>query len=339
MNDHTHEWTETPVPLGTIDAYTCTECGETCATCNACQRPTGTALLACDPCLEHQGRILTDIERAVGHHRWAPGSGQLAATRYDRVRVRGTGSDSTGASISAIGDVAEVLASWAGMWAEALKEEPPADLRGVLDYLRGHIIWAAHHGDVAAWDDYREELRALRHHARRISGLLPQREAAPCVYCGSDVVRDWADARWDPLPGGLADELRCTGCDMTWDGPRWDFTKRTHLQALPHVRPEQLVTFEDLRLIWPTVPRQTMRAWIDRDRKAEEENLRDLDQWEERRRAYGPEPERPATYVRRIPEVGWNERGVPLYRVADVAELVDRRADTTRRGRRAADIA
>ena len=300
-----HDWTENPAPVGTIDAWTCTECGETCATCNVCQRPTGTALLACDPCLDHQGRILTDIERAVGHYRWAPGSGQLAATRHDRVRVRGTGSDSTGAGISTIGDVAEVLASWAGMWAEALREEPPADLRGVLDYLRGHIIWAAHHGDVAAWDDYREEVRALRHHARRISGLLPQREAAPCVYCGSDVVRDWADAQWDPLPGGLADEYRCTNrdCGAVWvDDRAWDFTKRHHLPGVPDAQPDALVTLEEARLIWRDVPRQTLNTWANPDGGS-------------------------------LAPSGWNERGAPVYRVRDIAELVDKRATKGRPGR------
>ena len=41
------------------------------ATCNVCGGPTGTSLLACEPCLLAEGRVITDLERVTGATTWS----------------------------------------------------------------------------------------------------------------------------------------------------------------------------------------------------------------------------------------------------------------------------
>lgn len=278
---HTHEW-ET---AGT--GYTCTECDETSATCVAGNHPTGSSLLICDQCLHHEHHVLDGTADALTFWQYEPRS-DVPAIRYDRDRSD-SGEDHTPRPISRPHDIVEVLWTWTDMWAETLHSTQP-NFTNPVAALKSMLIWAAHHEEESAFSEYRREVRAMRHHARRFAGLLPKRHYGPCVHCGGHVVQDWADQHWQPLTDGLSDALRCTGCGTTWgDHGRWMFTNQHTLRLLPDHFPEHLVTIEEAWIIFPQVPKATWRKWRERD-----------DQ--------------------RMPIRSWDERGRPLYRVGDLAD-------------------
>lgn len=316
---HQHEWTENPHPLGTIDAWMCAECAETSATCaverwdrgrgEMVSHPTGTASSLCDTCADRERYVLEDIRAALGHTLYAQGSGQLAAVRYDRVIVSGSGLND--APRVTAGDIVVLLHQWADLWITGAASSgvtiPPG--RDPLDTIRTGMVWAAHNRVPSQWDGYREGIRVIRSQARGVAGLRPRRENSPCPHCGGVVVRDWADRRWEPRPDGLSTTVRCTNrdCALSWDLAGWDRVKRHHLQVLPEVVPDQLITQDDARLVWKDIPRETVSSWIRRDEML-------------------PDDERV------LPVRGWDERGRPLYRVGDLAAMADRRADPARRG-------
>lgn len=295
---HRHHWTET-----NESTWACEECTETTPTCIITDHPkkgahpTGDNNLICPACLAYEHRVLDDIADALGHWQHQPKS-LVPAIRYDRDRSE-TGPP-TEQPFNHPRDITDVLWSWATMWAEATGDNATA---AVFDHLKTRTLWAAHNPTTSAWHDYRQEIRQLRHHARRIAHLLPQRQNGPCVHCGGTVVRDWADKDFQPLPTGLSDIHRCTGCGITWGDRSWWMTvNRTTLQALPEVKPEQYVTLEDAWLIWPDIPKPTWRKWQERGHMVQ------------RRR---------------------DERGRPMYHVGDLATLALRRTDDTRPGRKA----
>ncbi|WP_434080379.1 hypothetical protein [Sanguibacter sp. Z1732] len=247
----------------------------------------------CPPCLRHEHRVLDDIADALGHWQHQPRS-LVPAIRYDRDRTEGAG-DGPKDGITHPADVLEALWEWAGSWAQRTGGTANA---AVLDHLKARTLWAAHNPQAAQWAAYRPAMRQLRHAARRIAHLLPQRQNGPCVHCGATVVRDWADRDFQPLPTGLSDMHRCTGCGITWGDRSWWMTvNRTTLQALPEVKPEQYVTLEDAWLIFPDVPKPTWRKWKERGHMIE------------RRR---------------------DERGRSMYHVGDLAALATRRVSDTR---------
>lgn len=289
---HAHEWE--PSDSG----FTCAECDETSAACVVTdtrrgEHATGSSLLICDRCIDHERRVLDDIASALGHYQVQPRS-DIPAIRYDRDRSDG-GGEYDPAAINEPGDIVEILWSWAAMWSEGLGIEL---LPTATESIKGAMLWAAHHEEDSAFSAYRGEMRKLRHHARRLSGLLPKRHYGPCVHCGGRVVQDWADDRWRPLADGLSDVVRCTGCGITWgDRQRWDFTNRHTLRLLPEYFPEHLVTIEEAWLIFPEVPKATWRKWRQRD-----DERHKTGEW------------------LRMPIRSWDERGRPLYRVGDLAD-------------------
>lgn len=310
---HTHIWT-VPDEHG---VWTCVSCPETSPTCIVERpsdepgegHPTGTSLPICHPCHDTERHVLTDIAAALGHWQHQPRS-LVPAIRYDRDRgARGPAAGPKD-GIEDPGDVADVLWSWADMWAEA--RDTTAD-GNAIDWLTRHLQWAAGHPQQAAWEDYRAEIRRLRHAARRVAHLLPKRHHGPCVHCGGRIVQDWADEKWRPRPDGLSDQVRCTGCGLTWRSHgAWMYTNRHTLQLLPDIRPDALVTLEDARRIFPHVPPATWRSWLLRDNE---------------RADAGDE--------RRMPQHGTDVRGRALYRLADLTALVEHRGSDTRVGRRA----
>ncbi len=309
---HRHIWTHHD------GQWTCVDCPETTTTCiinkphdDEHGHPTGlTAQTICPSCLNHEYAILDDITNALGHWQHQPRS-LVPAVRYDRDKIGGSRTENDRPTITNPSDILDTLWSWADMWAELRDDTATGD---AIPWLKRHTLWAANNPDATAFNDYRSEMRQLRHHARRISGLLPQRQAGPCVHCGATVVRDWADQNWQPNKTGLSDTLRCTGCQLTWnDRDWWMHTNRTTLQLLPTEKPEQLVTLEDAqRVIFPHVPKATWRKWLQRDRE----------------RAENGEPQR-------MPQMGADVRGTALYRVSDLAAHVEHRNSDTRAGRRA----
>lgn len=291
--------------------WTCVACLETTPTCVVERpsddpegHPTGTALLICQPCLDTEHRTLDDITKALGHWQHQPRS-IVPAIRYDRDRIHGnSGRGDKPDNIDHPSDIVNVLWSWVDMWSETTGTPASGN---PIDYLKTHTLWAAQNPATSAWDDWRKETRQLRHAARRLSGLLPHRQHGPCVHCGGDIVRDWADNSWQPRVDGLSDELRCTGCGLTWGNHgAWNYTNRHTLQLLPDIKPDALVTIDDARQIFPTIPAPTWRKWRERD-----------------------------TDQQHMPEHGTDVRGRPLYRLADLTALANRRDDDTRPGRKA----
>lgn len=211
-------------------------------------------------------------------------------------------------------------------------------------------VWAAHNTDASDWLAYLKAMRKLRHQARRIAGLLPERLPEPCPHCGGQVVQDWADQWWKPLETGLSDVVRCTGCGMTWgDRARWLFSTRQHIVDVPEMHPDSLVTLAQARMIWTDVPAATWRSWAKRWRDDGEDAIERARHWWNLRCAYlagpsawpswapssWPGPGDPPPMPGRLPERG-ARRGVALYRVGDLQALVQRWADETRPGRRPA---
>lgn len=321
-----HEWIADDTQLCEPRAFMCTQCGERCPGCNVCGGPTNSSLLACQRCLDREAQVLTDIEDALSH--WEPSSrSAVKPTRYDRDTIHRSSSRETPAPVDeSPADIEAVLLDWVALWTEVSRD--PQNL-GPADYLRGHLLYAAHNAERAAWDDYRDEMRQLRHRARRMAGLLPQRQAGLCIYCGGTVVRDWADEKWQPRRKGLSDEFRCTDCRTQWeDRERWQFANRNTILALPLTHPERLVTREDARMIFPAVPPATWRKWVQRDAERGEALLRYAEYCQGGRFGPPPKPEK-------MPTQGFNHRGLALYRLGDLTAHVEAWLSDARVNRRA----
>ena len=179
---HRHEWTATET------SWACPECGETPATCRVRGNAPGCSLLICDECTKSVAAVLRDIRSAL--EMWQPTPPTtLQATRYDRDRVNGNRDndrlpfgimlDEPHPGILNPSDIMNILWDWAEMWQEA---SGIADASPPLDSLKSHIMWAVHNPEASAWDEWLSEMKSLRHHARRLAGLLPRREWGPCIH-------------------------------------------------------------------------------------------------------------------------------------------------------------
>lgn len=291
---HRHYWTPTD-----DGRYACTDCAETCEACIECTRWTGSSLLICEQCVRRLRRLIDDIETAIALHSPSP-AGLIPAVRYDRDRITGSRSDEPDVRWT-YGDLKPILDAWADCWAGA--QGRPRTIKAT-DYLRGHIMWAAHHREDADWDQWLTEMRQALHTAKGEAGLLPKRMPAPCAHCGGLAVQTWASKDLKPHPTGLSDEVQCLGCKLTWrSAAQYRQVSKQHLQGLPHVQPDALVTMDEAGIVWPDIPIKTWRTWLNR----------------------GEMPD----------AVAWDVRGRPQYRVGDLDALASRRVDETRRGRRA----
>lgn len=270
-----HDWTDTTThdDAGT-HTFTCTSCGTTTAGCRDCARPLdGTALPVCTHCLDRARGLLADIATYLAEMTdVAKVAVGLRAVRYD---LAGTPSAANAArlphgldaayredvpvsgpgSIRTRGGALDLLEAWVDDWTERCGDDEGA--WDTLGYLRSHTLWAAL--NHPAWADYLSELRTTRAVVRRLAGLAPEREPAPCVHCGGMIVRDWTT--WE----GLSDITRCTGCGTTWGSrAHLALTERWHVRALPTERPDALVTAEQARAIWPHLNPATWRSWVHR---------------------------------------------------------------------------
>lgn len=292
--EHRHYWT--PSDDG---RYTCEDCAEISEACIECQRWTGNSLLICERCVGRIRGLIDDIETAMALYCPTPAS-LIPAVRYDRDIITGSRGDDSDSTRWTYGDLGETLTSWADMWAEVSGK---ARTIGAADYLRGHIWWAAHNRADSDWEQWLTEMRAALHVAKREAGLLPKRMPAPCAHCGGVAVQTWAH-RLTPNPDGLSDEVTCLGCHLTWrSAAHYRQLSKQHLQALPGVQPDAIVTLDEARMVWPDVPAGTWRKWASRGEL--------------------PNP------------VAWDVRARAQYRVGDLDVLAARRISETRRGRRA----
>lgn len=182
-----------------------------------------------------------------------------------------------------IPDALAVLDRWAERWASVRGVE--VGEQSSIEFLAEHVLWALQNQDVSAWPEFKVEARQVRALVRRLLGLLPVREAVPCVHCGGQVVREWTDE-------GLSEVRHCTRCSMVWEHEvRLRQTNAQVLQALPETHPDHLVTLEEAKVLWRgRVPAARFDVWANR--------------WAFEAHAV-------------------NERGVPLFRLGDVAEVVE----------------
>ena len=291
---HRHYWTPTD-----DGRYACTDCAETCAECIECLRWTGNSLLICERCVRRVRGLIDDIETAMALY-CPPMPSLIPPIRYDRDQITGSRGSDFDPKRWTYHDLPDILEGWADAWADA--SGMPRTI-GAADYLRGHVLWAAHH-EGSDWEQWMAEMRKVLHAAKGEAGILPQRLPTPCVHCGGVAVQTWANKRLMPHADGLSDEVTCTGCGLTWRSVgHYAQVSKEHLHRLPEDRPDALVTMDDVSSVWPDIPAKTWRTWFDR----------------------GEMPD----------AASWDVRGRPQYRVGDLHALAQRRVDVTRRGRRA----
>ena len=292
--EHRHYWTPTE-----DGRYACEDCAEVSEACIKCKQWTGNCLLICEPCVGRLRGRIDDIETAMALY-CPPEPSVIPPIRYDEDRITGSKGSDSDPTRWTYHDLPVILDQWAEMWAEA--NGRPRTISSA-DYLRGHILWAAHNRDASDWDQWLNEMRDALHVAKREAGILPKRMPAPCAHCGGIAVQTWAKGL-NPHPDGLSDEVTCLGCHLTWrSAENYRQLSKTHLHLLPSVRPDAVVTMEEARTVWPKIPASTWRSWAARDEL--------------------PDP------------VAWDVRARPQYRVGDLDLLAGRREDETRRGRRA----
>lgn len=291
---HRHYWTPTD-----DGRYACTDCAETCAECIECLRWSGSSLLICERCVRRVRGLIDDIETAMALY-CPPMPSLIPPIRYDRDQITGSRGSDFDPKRWTYHDLPDILEGWADAWADA--SGMPRTI-GAADYLRGHVLWAAHH-EGSDWEQWMAEMRRILSTAKREAGILPKRLPTPCVHCGGVAVQTWANKRLMPHADGLSDEVTCTGCGLTWRSVgQYAQVSKEHLHRLPEDRPDALVTMDDVSSVWPDIPAKTWRTWFDR----------------------GEMPD----------AASWDVRGRPQYRVGDLHALAQRRVDVTRRGRRA----
>lgn len=297
MSDqHRHFWQPTDEP----GRYACTDCGETCESCIECGRWTGNSLVICERCVRRVVELVDLIETAMRLY-CPPSPSLITPIRYDRDQISGSRGEGEDPNRWAYDDLPAILDGWAQAWADA--SAMPCTV-AATDYLRGHVLWAAHNRAASDWDQWLTEMRHVLTTAKREAGALPKRLPTPCVYCGGVAVQTWADKDLTPHADGLSDEVTCLGCHLTWrSAAHYAQVSKEHLRSLPEVQPDAIVTLDQAATVWPEVPAKTWATWAGR--------------------AELPDP------------AAWDVRARPQYRVGDLDALVRRRADGTRRGRRA----
>lgn len=258
--------------------------------CAHCGQPSGGTLLVCEPCRHHHVALLVAIAHALGYWQHESRSA-IPAVRYDREWLSGSRSDA-GQSVFRSGeDVVAELWAWAGRWAELIGQPVPAG--SVTEWLAGRLTWAIQNSDVSEFPEFSKRLIELRYHARRVTGLLPER-LGPCMHCGGALVRDWSDEHWEPNIEGRSDVVRCSRCNRRWQDRAGQLRAlRGALHLAPSAHPDATVTLDDARKVFSDVPAATWRSWKHREQL--------------------PEP------------ADQDVAGRPLYRLGDLAELTDSR--------------
>lgn len=304
--NHVHEWINTRKITDTLETYDCATCDTQTTGCSQCGNPLQTSLTICEPCLAKARKIIQDVIDAIDtvpfHHAEIMG---LRGIRYDRDIVTTSNDrdrlpfgldlvieDPADTRISAAkhpDTAVDILHGWAAAWADSRGDTTPHGSE--LRYLVDHTLWAVQNPDDSGWDTYITEARQVRATVRRLLGLDPIHEPAPCVYCSGPVIREWLD-------DGLDDTRRCTRCGTTWpDEERLRYTNRHTVFALAATHPDALVTADDARRILPDLKRNTLNQALKRDRERDEND-------------------------RRLPQHGTDVRGHALYRLGDIAQLL-----------------
>ena len=267
----THDWQ--PTDRG----YHCSECPETCPACVVQHKgqlhPTGTSLLICDDCLNTERRILDQIIEARDAMVVEPRS-MPPAYAPDLTNAHSTDPDRLPFGLDAIIDdhdlgipgikvpngVDDTLWGWVALWTDASGYAENVDH---VDYLKGHLMWAAHNWSVSHFHHYRREMRQLLGRARHLNPPEVEEVGPHCFDCGGRLIRHWLGdgTTRDPNQRGLGDEVRCEICKREYDPARYRLAFRAKVEAEAH--PDALLTEPELRHALP-LGTSTLRVWITR---------------------------------------------------------------------------
>ena len=298
VDTHRHDWQLYDEDHG----YYCSECPETCPACVVWHKgqphPTGTSLLICDDCLNAERVILDRIIEArdgmVVEPRSMPPAyaADLTNAHSDDPERLPFGMDAIIddhdlgiAGIKVPDGVDDTLWSWVALWTDASGHAENVDH---VDYLKGHLMWAAHNSSVSHFHHYRDEMRALLGRARHLNPPEVEHVGPHCFDCGGRLIRHWLGdgTTRDPNRRGLGDEVRCETCKREYDPARFRLAFRARVERDAH--PDALLTEPELRHALP-LGTSTLRVWITRGK---------------------------------IEHAG-HRRGVKVYRLGDVQTLLD----------------
>jgi len=264
VDAHQHEWQLHDEDHG----YYCSECPETCPACVVWHKgqphPTGTSLLICDDCLNAERHILDRILEARDGMVVEPKS-IPPAYAPDPTNAHSTDPDRLPFGLDAIIDdhdlgiagikvpngVDDTLWGWVALWTDASGHAENVDH---VDYLKGHLMWAAHNWSVSHFFHYRREMRALLGRARHLNPPAVEAVGPHCFDCGGRLIRHWRD-------DGLGDDVRCETCRREYDPARYRLAFRAKVEAEAH--PDALLTEPALRHALP-LGTSTLRVWITR---------------------------------------------------------------------------
>ena len=269
VDTHQHDWQLT---YNTNHGFTCTDCGQESAVCIVQHKgelhPTGTSLLVCEDCLNAERTILDEIIKArdgmVVEPRSMPPAyaADLTNAHSDDPERLPFGMDAIIddhdlgiAGIKVPDGVDDTLWGWVALWTDASGHAENVDH---VDYLKGHLMWAAHNWSVSHFFHYRDEMRQLLGRSRHLNPPEVEHVGPHCFDCGGRLVRRWRD-------DGLGDDVRCETCKREYDPARFRLAFRAKVERDAH--PDALLTEPELRHALP-LGTSTLRVWISRGKLA-----------------------------------------------------------------------
>ena len=314
--------------------FACSDCGEhrrACAVVGRGVHPADAAVPLCRRHEESERRVLDGVERHLAGVPWNRRQywSVLEGTAFDGDGARG-GPDPDRlpfgldlvyddwwrgvAGVQTADGAHSILDSWVSAWREA--SGSTSDDEGLV-FLRRMLLWAAGEAAASGFEDFRREMRVLRRRLSVLDEEAPARVGPHCLRCGGDLVGVWSESGVD-----TSDGVRCETCLQPYSLTSYRMELRAELERrAPSASPDALVSFAEIRLLYPSLSEGTFRSWVKRDR--------------DRARRAARKGEH---VVRRLPARGSRGRAA-LYRLGDVASLMFGRAvedrATVTRGRRA----
>lgn len=252
--------------------YGCQDCEATAAACVECRKPREAPdRMVCDRCVRWWQKLVRDVHMWATTYQQDPYS-PISSPRIDPNRVTTSdddvrlpfGLDSVVSdlddgrieSLRTVAEALEVLTNWAGRWAKHMNVTVGPES---TEFLAEWTPWALDNRDASAWEVYAREARRVRALVRRLVGIAPEREPAPCVHCGGLIVREWEK-------DGLSELRRCTGCGIEW--PEYSALMHTNhlvLQGLPETHPSMQVTLADAKRIYRgRIGPKLLHMWVKR---------------------------------------------------------------------------
>lgn len=162
--------------------------------------------------------------------------------------------------------VTAVLATWEDAW-RVERGDPAATSTSLADtvtYLTTHTTWASR--SSAGFDDYLDELTALRGRLRLVAGHInpPKASDAPCIDCNGTIVQRYRRGT-TPETRGLDDIRECNRCGTTYTPVQYALAVGNRLEDVRN-DPDRLLTAAEARVLWHLSEKQ-LYVWENRDHK------------------------------------------------------------------------